>query len=100
MTINDQPGIIKEPIMDDDQSKEIVEATDYFVASLDQGELIMEPYCRCGEALEEDYFCSTCKRQCQCVEVRCASQETLEFVQDFLKGNERFRNFRAVLHEA
>ena len=29
---------------------------DYYAASLDNGSLVMEPRCACGNILDEDYF--------------------------------------------
>jgi hypothetical protein len=70
---------------------------DYFLATLEEGSLLMEPHCACGETLDEDYFCETCRRQCQCLEIHCDTQDTLEHVRRFLLAHPRFHNFRAVL---
>lgn len=69
----------------------------FFKAMLEEGELVMEPYCECGELLDEEYNCESCHEHCLCLEVRCDSQPTLERVQQFIDHNERFGKFKAVL---
>ena len=72
---------------------------DYYYAALEGGELVMEPHCGCGNALEEEYFCEKCDRQCVCTEIRCKNDATLEYVTGFLESNEKFKNFTVVLDE-
>jgi len=70
---------------------------DFYYATLEGGELVMEPHCACGNVLEEGYFCEKCNRQCVCTEIKCKNDATLEYVKGFLKNNEKFKNFTAVL---
>lgn len=72
---------------------------DFYYATLEGGELVMEPHCACGYSLEEEYFCEKCNRQCVCTEIRCRNDATLEYVRGFLESNEKFKNFTAVLDE-
>ncbi|MFH0813233.1 MAG: hypothetical protein V2A69_10425 [Pseudomonadota bacterium] len=72
---------------------------DYFFATFDTGGLVLEPHCACGNYLSEEYFCEQCQKQCLCTEIRCKDKETLAYVTRFLKDNEQFRNFRAVIDE-
>jgi hypothetical protein len=58
------------------------EKSDYFFARLENGELIMEPFCQCNNPLAENYFCEKCGRQCLCSDVICADEATFRFVQD------------------
>ncbi|RLG22426.1 hypothetical protein DRN85_10745 [Methanosarcinales archaeon] len=72
---------------------------DFFYATLEGGELVMEPHCACGNYLLEEYYCEKCKKQCRCTEIRCRNKETFEYVNRFLKSNKSFHNFTAVLDE-
>lgn len=58
------------------------EKADYFFAQLEKGELVMEPFCQCGNSLAEEYFCEKCQRQCRCTDVVCADEATFRFIQD------------------
>ncbi|MFH0789408.1 MAG: hypothetical protein V2B13_17585 [Pseudomonadota bacterium] len=58
------------------------EKADYFFAELEEGELVMKPFCRCGNPLAEEYFCEKCQRQCRCTDVVCADETTFRFIQD------------------
>jgi len=71
---------------------------DYFYATLEGTELILEPYCACGNPLEEEYFCEKCQKQCLCAEIRCENKATLDYVNQFVQSNKHFRNFNAVLN--
>lgn len=70
---------------------------DYYWAHWEDGELVMEPFCACGNALEEDYFCQACKRECDCSFIACEDPEVLDAVEKLVHGNPTFRNFRASL---
>jgi hypothetical protein len=73
------------------------EKKDYFLTTLEEGSLTMEPYCACGEYLNEDYFCESCQRQCTCIEFRCDSDEAQKEIQKLIENNPRFHNFTASL---
>jgi hypothetical protein len=36
---------------------------DYYEATLENGSLVMTPYCACGNRLDDDYLCEKCKRK-------------------------------------
>jgi len=74
-------------------------AADYYYAALEDGELVMEPHCACGNFLEEAYFCDTCNRRCVCTQIKCKDDATLQYVNGFLKNNEKFKIFTAVLDQ-
>ncbi|MDY6908804.1 MAG: hypothetical protein SWC40_02455 [Thermodesulfobacteriota bacterium] len=69
--------------------------TDYLRARWENEELIMEPHCACGEDLDEDHYCGSCQRTCNCRFVLCEDARSLEVMQKFIHGNPDFRDFRA-----
>ena len=69
------------------------EKADFFTAKMEGGELVMEPFCKCGNLLDEKYFCEKCQRQCLCTDIICADETTFRFVQD----NPPFKKFRFFL---
>ncbi len=69
------------------------EKGDYFIAELEAGELVMKPFCRCGNPLAEDYFCEKCQRQCRCTDVICADETAFRFIQD----HPPFKNMRVFI---
>jgi hypothetical protein len=58
------------------------EKGDYFFAEMENGQLVMKPFCLCGNPLDEDYFCEKCRKQCLCTDVVCADESTFRFIQD------------------
>jgi hypothetical protein len=65
------------------QDKEKPETkNDYFLAELEDGELVMRPFCQCSNPLGENYYCEKCNRQCLCSDVICADETTFRFIQD------------------
>ncbi len=68
--------------MSDLESAQPTLKRDYFLAEMEEGELVMKPFCQCGNPLSEDYFCEKCHRQCLCTDVVCADETTFRFVQD------------------
>jgi len=77
--------------------KDQADQQDCYRARLDDGELIMEPFCACGQALNEDYFCDRCQRKCRCEHVICRDQATLEKVRQFILKASQFSGFSASL---
>jgi hypothetical protein len=71
----------------------------YFRAALDGDELVMEPYCACGEPLEQDYHCTACDREVRCLEFRCADGAVLTRVLQLMQTNGSFKSFKAVIEE-
>lgn len=70
---------------------------DYLLAKWEGAELVMEPSCACGNALEEDYFCHSCKRECDCTFIACNDPQALSVVEKLIQGNPSFKNFKASL---
>ena len=68
-----------------------------FYAHLEDGQLVMEPYCSCGTPLDESYNCEKCKKHCQCPDILCADQATLNLVEKYMRTSPKFRNFNAML---
>ena len=68
--------------MSNSDTPKSTEKGDYFFAEMEEGELVMRPFCQCGNPLAEDYFCEKCQRQCRCTDVVCADETTFRFVQD------------------
>jgi hypothetical protein len=70
---------------------------DYLLASIEDGQLVLEPMCSCGTVLEEDYHCPECDRDCKCRFVACIDPQALAIVEKLISGNPNFRNFEASL---
>ncbi len=82
------------PITTDDLKSR---AIDYLLASTQDGELILEPFCSCGHSLDEDYHCAQCGKVCDCRFVACSGAQALGIVEKLISGNPGFRNFEAAL---
>jgi hypothetical protein len=54
---------------------------DYFLARSQGEELEMEPFCWCGKALEQDYFCTDCNHKCNVTLIVCADAGALALAQ-------------------
>ncbi len=72
-------------------------AIDYLLASIEDGQLVLEPYCSCGSALDEDYHCAKCGKVCDCKFVACSGSQELGIVEKLISGNPGFRGFEASL---
>ena len=68
-----------------------------YYAYLEDGQLAMEPYCSCGNPLDEHYICDKCKRHCRCTDILCEDQATLNLVEKYIRTSPRLRNFKAML---
>ena len=68
-----------------------------FYAYLEDGELVMEPYCSCGNPLDENYNCDKCNTHCRCTDILCEDQATLNLVEKYIRTSPRLRNFNAML---
>ena len=79
--------------LDDLKSRSI----DYLLASTEDGQLVLEPFCSCGSALDEDYHCAQCGKVCDCRFVACSSTEALGIVEKLISGSPGFRNFETSL---
>ncbi len=70
---------------------------DYFLArSGDGDELLMEPFCWCGSALEQDYYCTECDHKCYVTLIVCADPGALAIAQELLQTNVDFHNFEVA----
>jgi hypothetical protein len=68
-----------------------------FYARLEDGQLVMEPYCSCGNLLDESYHCDKCDQHCQCPDILCEDQATLNLVEKYVRTSPKFRNFNVML---
>jgi len=68
-----------------------------FYAYLEAGQLVMEPYCSCGNPLDENYHCDKCKKHCRCTDILCEDQTTLNLVEKYIRTSPKLRNFNAML---
>lgn len=70
---------------------------DHYWATIENGSLVMQPYCACDNLLGEDYFCEKCNRRCHCNEILCDTEATLELVQRYIRQSSQFAAFKAKL---
>jgi hypothetical protein len=70
---------------------------DHYEATLEEGSLVMEPYCACGNPLNDDYFCDRCKRKCHCRQIVCDNETTLKLVKKYVKKSSQFSAFKVKL---
>jgi hypothetical protein len=70
---------------------------DYYTASLKNESLVMQPYCACGNSLDEDYFCEKCGKKCHCHLIICDNTVTLNLVKDYIRKSSQFSGFKAKL---
>ena len=68
-----------------------------YYAYLEDGALVLEPQCSCGNPLDESYFCDKCDKRCQCTDILCEDQATLTIVEKYIHTSPKFRNFKAML---
>jgi hypothetical protein len=73
--------------------------SDYYEASLENGSLVMQPFCACGNDLNENYFCEKCSRKCQCRQVICQDEETLALVRRYIRKSSQFSGLKIKLAE-
>lgn len=70
---------------------------DHYQAFLEEGELVIQPFCACGNPLNEDYFCEKCNRHCRCYLIICQDVSTLERVRLYIRRAPQFALYRAQL---
>jgi hypothetical protein len=70
---------------------------DTYYAYIEDGELVLEPYCSCGNRLDEMYFCDACKRHSHPTDILCEDQATLTMVDRYIRTSSKFRKFKAML---
>lgn len=70
---------------------------DYLLVRWEEGQLVMEPACACGNFLDDDYNCKVCGRQCDCTFMACQDPQALSVAEKLIQGNPTFRNFKASL---
>lgn len=71
--------------------------SDYYEATMENGDLMMSPHCACGNALNDGYFCEKCNRQCRCYRIVCDSPATLQLVQKYIRSSPQFAAYTAEL---
>ncbi len=74
--------------------------TSYFLASWEDNQLVLEPYCFCGEMLEENFFCPRCRENRAIDVILCREFKIVGIVEKFIHGNPQFKDFRAYLLKA
>lgn len=75
------------------------EKGDFFRAYIENGGLSMEPFCGCGERLNENYHCSVCDRDCRCTTFVCNDEATMDAVKRFIDEQPSFEGFSTRLAE-
>jgi len=70
---------------------------DYYVASMENDSLVMEPRCACGNPLNDDYFCDKCNRKCHCRHILCDNDTTLGRVKTYIRKSPQFSGFTVKL---
>jgi hypothetical protein len=80
---------------------EIVEnaqnANDYYLASLENNSLQLEPFCSCGNPLNANYYCEKCQRKCRCNLFLCSDSATLDLARQYIRKSSQFSGFKARL---
>jgi hypothetical protein len=67
---------------------------DYYLAGMDDGALSIQPFCGCGNGLDEDYYCDRCRKKCRCRRIVCRDAETLEQVRRYIRKSPQFSGFQ------
>lgn len=70
---------------------------DYYKATMEKDSLVMEPYCGCGNPLNDDYICEKCNRKCHCRIIVCDNEITLERVKGYIRKSSQFSAFEVKL---
>jgi hypothetical protein len=70
---------------------------DYYFAGLENGLLTMQPFCACGNSLDDDYFCEKCRKTCRCRLIVCEDSEALAMAKRYVQKSSRFSGFRVKL---
>jgi hypothetical protein len=83
--------------MSDEPKDSSIIGTSAYYAHLEDGELVLEPYCGCGNQLDEAYFCDACKRHTHPADILCEDEATLTMVDRYIRTSVKFRKFRAML---
>jgi len=83
--------------MSDENKNKSTAGIDTYYAYLEDGELVLEPYCSCGNQLDETYFCDACKRHCRLTDILCEDEGTLKMVDQYIRTSSKFRRFKAML---
>ena len=83
--------------MSDEKKDTSTAGIETYYAYLEDGELVLEPYCSCGTQLDETYFCDECKRHCHPTDILCEDEGTLKMVDQYIRTSPKFRKFKAML---
>ncbi|MEA3438004.1 MAG: hypothetical protein U9R43_16190 [Thermodesulfobacteriota bacterium] len=70
---------------------------DHYKATLENGLLVMKPFCSCGNSLDEDYFCDKCNKKCNCHQIVCDNEATLKLVKKYTRKSSQFSGFKIKL---
>lgn len=77
----------------------IDKSKDYYKAVLENGSLVMTPFCSCGNYLKEDYFCEKCNKHCKCFNIICDNESTLKIVKKNIRDSSKFAEYKAYLSD-
>jgi len=83
--------------MSDEKKSKSTAGLDTYYAYLEDGELVLEPYCSCGNSLDEMYYCDVCKRHRHPTDVLCEDESTLKMVDRYIRTSSKFSRFKAML---
>jgi hypothetical protein len=70
---------------------------DYYKTTMENGSLVMEPHCACGNPINDDYFCEKCNRKCHCRLIVCDNETTFKRVKDYIRKSSQFSGFEVKL---
>ncbi|MFW5902225.1 MAG: hypothetical protein ACOCTS_04190 [Thermodesulfobacteriota bacterium] len=68
---------------------------DHYKARLENGELLMSPYCSCGRILDTSYYCEACDRHCRCYDIICEDEAAFERVRAYIRKSPQFSGYTA-----
>lgn len=69
----------------------------FFLVFSENGELVMEPHCFCGEVLEENFTCVKCRQTPEISCFVCKEHELLPVIEKLMRGHPEFRHFSLYL---
>jgi hypothetical protein len=87
----------RELFMSEEKEDRGMAGLDTYYAYLEDGELVLEPYCSCGNPLDEMYYCDVCRQHRHPVDVLCEDASALKMVEKYIRTSAKFRSFKAML---
>ncbi len=83
--------------MSEQKKRNSMAGLDTYYAYLEDGELVLEPYCSCGNPLDDMYYCDVCQRHRHPTDVLCEDESTLKMVERYIRTSSKFSRFKAML---